>query len=201
RLDRLEQHIDNLNTRITDTSTAVSVLQLQQQQQAQTIDLESLSSPHLMQRQQTQKHIGAPLSPRSGLGYPDAHQTISIIDNDTQHTQRHSPTPNLSITSQPYHRKFSAATKLQDFEVGSEPSSDVVARGLISLEDAELYFQVFFQGCNHFVPVFISNVDTFASVRERSSMLFDSICAVGCRAQLGLSYLAFRLEERRIRLE
>lgn len=36
-----------------------------------------------------------------------------------------------------------------------------------------------------YVPVFDPRYDTFESVRERSSMLFDVICAVGCRAECG----------------
>jgi len=36
-----------------------------------------------------------------------------------------------------------------------------------------------------YVPVFDPRYDTFESVRERSSMLFDVICVVGCRAECG----------------
>jgi hypothetical protein len=36
-----------------------------------------------------------------------------------------------------------------------------------------------------YVPVFDPSYDTFESVRERSPMLFDVICAVGCRAECG----------------
>jgi len=48
-----------------------------------------------------------------------------------------------------------------------------------------LYFQTFFQGCDRYVPVFDPAYDTFESVRQRSAMLFDAICAVGCRAEHG----------------
>lgn len=36
-----------------------------------------------------------------------------------------------------------------------------------------------------YVPVFDVTYDTFESVRERSPILFDAICAVGCRAECG----------------
>jgi hypothetical protein len=36
-----------------------------------------------------------------------------------------------------------------------------------------------------YVPVFDPRYDTFESVRERSPMLFDVICSVGCRAECG----------------
>jgi hypothetical protein len=38
-----------------------------------------------------------------------------------------------------------------------------------------------------YVPLFDPDYDTFESVRARSSILFDVICAVGCRAEHGTS--------------
>lgn len=35
------------------------------------------------------------------------------------------------------------------------------------------------------MPIFDARNDTFNSVRERSSLLFDAICAVGSRAEHG----------------
>jgi hypothetical protein len=37
--------------------------------------------------------------------------------------------------------------KRGDFELNLERTVDVVAKGLISLADAEVYFRTFFQGC------------------------------------------------------
>jgi hypothetical protein len=37
--------------------------------------------------------------------------------------------------------------KYREFEVISEVELDVVARGIISIEDAVLYFDAFFNGC------------------------------------------------------
>ncbi|KIM93968.1 hypothetical protein OIDMADRAFT_207874 [Oidiodendron maius Zn] len=78
-----------------------------------------------------------------------------------------------------------AKRKRGDFELNAEVGLDVVSSGLISLEDAGVYFRTFFQGCHKYVPVFDMTYDTFESVRERSPMLFDAICAVGCRADQG----------------
>jgi hypothetical protein len=36
-----------------------------------------------------------------------------------------------------------------------------------------------------YVPVFDPKFDTFESVRARSGILFDTICTIGCRAELG----------------
>jgi hypothetical protein len=46
-------------------------------------------------------------------------------------------------------------------------------------------------GQDKYVPVFDPSYDTFESVRERSPMLFDVICAVGCRAECGKHLLVF----------
>ncbi|KAL2004761.1 hypothetical protein VTN00DRAFT_3289 [Thermoascus crustaceus] len=44
-------------------------------------------------------------------------------------------------------------------------------------------FQVFFQGCDRFIPIFDPRFDTFDSVRARSSILLNAICTVGCRIE------------------
>ncbi|PVH76092.1 hypothetical protein DL98DRAFT_465595 [Cadophora sp. DSE1049] len=75
--------------------------------------------------------------------------------------------------------------KRRDFELTVEPTADVISKGLISMADAFLYFQTFFQGCDRYVPVFDREYNTFESIRQRSAMLFDAICAVGCRAEHG----------------
>ncbi|TVY62878.1 hypothetical protein LSUE1_G006676 [Lachnellula suecica] len=75
-----------------------------------------------------------------------------------------------------------------DFEVcalGGEVGRDVVERGLVTGEEAALYFGTFFQGCDKYVPVFDPSYDTFDSIRRRSSMLFDTIITIGCRAENG----------------
>jgi hypothetical protein len=41
----------------------------------------------------------------------------------------------------------STKRKRGDFELNVEGSVDVVAKGLVSLADAEVYFGAFFQGC------------------------------------------------------
>lgn len=62
---------------------------------------------------------------------------------------------------------------------------DCLDAGLLSLEQARHYFSVFFQGCDHYVPVFDPRYDSFESIRGRSSLLFGAICAVGCRVVTG----------------
>ncbi|KAK5280682.1 hypothetical protein LTR40_005985 [Exophiala xenobiotica] len=62
-------------------------------------------------------------------------------------------------------------------EVGSVPN--FVARGIVTIEQAELFFGAFFQGCDRYVPVFDPHHDSFQSISTRSSLLFDAILAIG----------------------
>lgn len=48
------------------------------------------------------------------------------------------------------------------------------------------------------MPVFDPAYDTFESVRQRSAMLFDAICAVGCRAEHGRFPSTFERQKIRI---
>ncbi|KAK0257717.1 hypothetical protein LTS09_007330 [Friedmanniomyces endolithicus] len=59
---------------------------------------------------------------------------------------------------------------------------DMVSSGLISDLDAQVWFNTSFDGCNRFVPVFDPAHDTYSSVRERSTVLFDVLITFGCKA-------------------
>jgi hypothetical protein len=79
------------------------------------------------------------------------------------------------------------------FKIRYEHVGDVVTRNLIGVDSAAMYFQNFFMGCDRFVPVFDPHFDTFDSVRGRSSMLFDTICTVGCKMTTGPSSQVYQL--------
>ena len=79
------------------------------------------------------------------------------------------------------------------FKIRQARIGDIVTRNLVSLDSAASYFQNFFMGCDRFVPVFDPHFDTFDSVRARSSMLFDTICTVGCRTTSGPSSQIYQL--------
>ncbi|UNI19520.1 hypothetical protein JDV02_005702 [Purpureocillium takamizusanense] len=107
----------------------------------------------------------------------------------------------------------SAATTLQDAANGSPESAflpppprrashfdtvavsvpDFIDVGLLSPEQARVYFEAFFHGSDRYVPVFDPSFDTLESVRARSSILFCSICAVGCRVLAGTDSQHWRL--------
>ncbi|ETN41529.1 uncharacterized protein HMPREF1541_03465 [Cyphellophora europaea CBS 101466] len=70
--------------------------------------------------------------------------------------------------------------KRNQIELRRDVPSDFVTKGLMSIEQARMFWVSFFQGCDRFVPVFDPNYDTFDSVRMRSSFLFNAICTMGC---------------------
>lgn len=82
---------------------------------------------------------------------------------------------------------FSASKKRKrtHFEVETPTTSDFVTTGLVTMDDAKLYFDTFFQGCHQYVPVFDCKSDTMESIRSRSDVLFSTICATGCRILRG----------------
>ncbi|KAL1627166.1 hypothetical protein SLS56_006504 [Neofusicoccum ribis] len=75
---------------------------------------------------------------------------------------------------------------------------DAVAGGLASHGDAEQWFQCFFEGSDRLVPVF-STSDTFQSVRERSSLLFDVILTIGCKIYGGSGSPQYQSMHRHLR--
>ena len=101
---------------------AVTLLQLQQG--SQSVNL--LASPYSSDFQQSTTVE----SPNSFV----SSNRPGVVDQDI-------PFPNFNGQSSRSKRKRG------DFEVTTDPSLDVVSTGLISHEDALLYFQTFFQGC------------------------------------------------------
>ena len=79
------------------------------------------------------------------------------------------------------------ALRSSSFSIRQEHIGDIVSRNLVTLDSAVSYFENFFMGCDRFVPVFDPHFDTFDSVRARSSILFDTMCTVGCRIATGTS--------------
>ncbi|KAH8803720.1 C6 zinc finger domain protein [Xylogone sp. PMI_703] len=179
RLERLEEQICYLSNRVTDVSTTVAVLQMPQRHQAQ--------QPQPLQQKPSDKAGDVVLSPGSEIEFTEEFHTASLTSRNTHtNVQQNDVLTTACSPNRDYYSVLpSSRPRRSDFEIRVKPSVDVVARGLISYEEAHIYFETFFQGCDSYVPIFSSKTDTFDSVRARSSMLFDSICAVGCRAQLG----------------
>jgi hypothetical protein len=75
--------------------------------------------------------------------------------------------------------------KRSQFEMGTVQIPDFITGGLIAIEEAETYFNAFFSGCDRFVPIFDPKCDSFLDIRRRSSLLFSTICSIGCRVLSG----------------
>ncbi|PWY76269.1 hypothetical protein BO70DRAFT_93452 [Aspergillus heteromorphus CBS 117.55] len=69
------------------------------------------------------------------------------------------------------------------FEIREEPISNFITKGLMTVDQAMGCFRTFFQGCDRYIPVFDPELDTFASVRARSSILLNAICTIGSRVE------------------
>ncbi|KAK4635868.1 hypothetical protein CLAFUW4_02289 [Fulvia fulva] len=77
-------------------------------------------------------------------------------------------------------------TGLSSFAIRHPPTLDLVAAGVVSVQDARYWFETFFLGCDRFIPAFDPAFDTYDSVRTRSNVLFDAIVTYGCRAATGV---------------
>jgi hypothetical protein len=146
KLAEIEAQMDMLRNRIPDTTTAVALLE-SQHQHAQNGNGNETGSPGYSQQYQRQGQQREFASPVSNL-------SISMSGNN-QHSQ-----PQNDI---PYSRGYSESSstsygngagwlkkKRGDFELNVEVMLDVVSKGLISHEDASVYFRTFFQGCVSF---------------------------------------------------
>ncbi|PYH99268.1 C6 zinc finger domain protein [Aspergillus ellipticus CBS 707.79] len=69
------------------------------------------------------------------------------------------------------------------FDIREEPISDFISEGLMTFDQAMSCFKTFFQGCDRYIPVFDPELDTFTSVRARSSILLNAICTIGSRVE------------------
>lgn len=93
-----------------------------------------------------------------------------------------SPQSNVSLThsSPSYIHENSLKRKRSHFSMQNEVViTDFVAEGVLSESQAMDCFTSFFQGCDRYVPIFDAS-DSLQSIRSRSSLLLNTICAIGC---------------------
>ncbi|KAK8158130.1 hypothetical protein BC567DRAFT_28335 [Phyllosticta citribraziliensis] len=83
------------------------------------------------------------------------------------------------------------------FRIRNEYLPDAVDVGLLGPIEARQCFDCFFQGNNRLVPVFSSEHDSFDSIRQRSSFLFDTIIAFGYKVHFGAEHHGLFLHLRR----
>lgn len=148
RLAQIQQQVDSLSSRVPDATTAITLLQLQQQQ-TRNVD------PAIMDNNNNNF-----TSPYPSSDFPVIQNASPVsLASGSHHSHSISSAPQLDV---PFHsggyrqnsvlptytgQSVPTKRKYRDFELNLEEGVDVVARGLISFDDALLYFGTFFQGC------------------------------------------------------
>lgn len=131
--------MEALSNRIPDTATSVALLQLQQQQQ-----LDNLQPPYSREYGQLgDGNVLETASPSLSSSTLAENSQVSRLSSSTRYhfsggSQNHE-------AFRPY--SPNAKRKRGDFELTIECGQDLIGKGLISYEDAILYFACFFRGC------------------------------------------------------
>jgi hypothetical protein len=113
---------------------------------------------------------------------PDAHRQFSLTDQPRSHLSQAQPfgSPESAPSFRSTYELMANNSARSQFEVVTGPVPNFVASGVISLDQARLFFNAFFQGCDRYVPIFDPHHDSFESISNRSSLLFNAILTVGC---------------------
>ena len=139
-----------------DTSTAVALLQLQQQQQ----NLQQMPNGNVLSPSSYQ---GSEFQAPGGVRVVEMESPVSLHSHASGHgSQQSYPFPasgvNGGYATRPIMESMSGPgmkRKRGDFETRTEAPTDVVSKGLISYDDAILYFGTFFRGCVSLLLVWI----------------------------------------------
>ncbi|RAK98430.1 putative C6 transcription factor [Aspergillus ibericus CBS 121593] len=77
-----------------------------------------------------------------------------------------------------------ARQRRSGFDIREEPISDFISRGLMTVDEAMSCFRTYvYMIDDRYIPVFDPALDTFTSVRARSSILLNAICTIGSRVE------------------
>ncbi|WPG97703.1 Hypothetical protein R9X50_00048400 [Acrodontium crateriforme] len=199
RFERIELALSGLNEKLANFAPASEAINVHPSPTASQSTLHSMSTRHSMSVP-SQDHT-APLRtnpltsiPRSGYVVSSAEGSIGgqtgwdesatlhrlwIERNSDTRLSASASSDGKSVSTHPRNKRIC------DFKIRPYSTQDCVTTGIVSAHDARLFFTTFFSGCNRFVPVFDDAYDTYESVRERSSLLFDTLVIYGCRAASG----------------
>jgi hypothetical protein len=146
KLSQLEVQMEALRNRVPDTTTAATLLELQHQvnQPGQSENRASRTYSNQFQQQQLRENeytspVSMSVSTHSHPSQPHLETAFS-----QPHLFSQSPRTEYDIST--------LKSKRAGFELNVEGSVDVVAKGLVSLADAQMYFGAFFQGCVGSLP-------------------------------------------------
>ncbi|KAF4334952.1 hypothetical protein FBEOM_11209 [Fusarium beomiforme] len=133
----------------------------------------------------------------SPTGFPTEHEPPLIITNHTDiPVQAAYPSAPARVSSQAAPSSTSSpdtsafltrSNRLSRSAFETDSVAPAIAELGIDLgdEEAQLYYNTFFSGCDRYVPIFDPRHDSIQAVRGRSALLFITICSVGCRVLNG----------------
>ncbi|GFN10314.1 putative C6 transcription factor [Aspergillus tubingensis] len=173
RLENVEAEVQRLREQLSNVN---ELLLRQSTQQQQQIAVTSPASAHVMSDPGTMPAflatggMGGYHHHWRGARYPMAHR-----DHDAGVFQYHTPGMEAARPTR---------LRRSGFDIKEEPVLDFISRGMMTADQAMSCFRTFFQGCDRYIPVFDPDIDTFNSVRARSSILFNAICTIGSRVEI-----------------
>ncbi|RAK88129.1 C6 zinc finger domain protein [Aspergillus costaricaensis CBS 115574] len=158
RLENVEAEVQRLREKLSNVN---ELLLRQSTQQQQQIAVTSPASAHFMSDPGTMPAFLA----TGGMG---GDHDASVFQYQTPGMEAARPT----------------RLRRSGFDIKEEPVLDFISRGMMTADQAMSCFRTFFQGCDRYIPVFDPDIDTFNSVRARSSILFNAICTIGSRVEI-----------------
>jgi hypothetical protein len=169
RFERVEQDIQRLNEHIVGLQRQLSSLSLSSSSTQQDGEISSISN------------YSGVLTPTANM-LPSSRPVASAQSAYSASPAAASSGAFTSPTSMSHDQPLPKRKKI-GLQIRQDTPLDFLAKGLVSEEAAKRYFDIFFKGCDRFVPVFDPTHDTFDSIRYRSSILFDAIIHIGCSIQ------------------
>ncbi|GLA48398.1 hypothetical protein AnigIFM63604_003889 [Aspergillus niger] len=176
RLENVEAEVQRLREQLSNVN---ELLLRQSTQQQQQIAVTSPASAHVMSDPGTMPTFLA----TDGMGgYHHHHHHWRGVRYPVTHRDHDAgvfqfPTPGMEAARPTRSRR-------SGFDIREEPILDFISRGMMTADQAMSCFRTFFQGCDRYIPVFDPDIDTFNSVRARSSILLNAICTIGSRVEI-----------------
>ncbi|KAF7552318.1 hypothetical protein G7Z17_g4384 [Cylindrodendrum hubeiense] len=169
KIEALEKEIELLKARQSLRTASVS-------EWSHPSEMEELppTGPLLQNERPVQSSIFSAFSNPASIEYPE----VPGVPYHLAANSEGSPsTTSLLTRSQKRNRSC--------FETETPTTADFLNTGALCLEESELFFNAFFSGCDRYVPIFDPRYDSMQSIRNRSDLLFATICSVGCRVLNG----------------
>ncbi|GLA41169.1 hypothetical protein AnigIFM63309_009257 [Aspergillus niger] len=160
RLENVEAEVQRLREQLSNVN---ELLLRQSTQQQQQIAVTSPASAHVMSDPGTMPTFLA----TDGMGGYHHHH----------HHWRGFPTPGMEAARPTRSRR-------SGFDIREEPILDFISRGMMTADQAMSCFRTYVAVHDRYIPVFDPDIDTFNSVRARSSILLNAICTIGSRVEI-----------------